>query len=686
MCGIFSLFNILSHLKDIQHRNLLKNHSRSESGVGSDSGSCSGSISNPECQYDYTLKEIIRKFEIEIDDFFMRGIGRGPEFSVLKSYIAEMNSLLGFHRLAINGLDDGSNQPIYHNGKILICNGEIYNYKEIYAMLDIEPSTNSDCEAILHLYEKFGIEKTLRHLDGVFAFVLIDCNIMSDDVGDGVGGGAGAGVGGNSGFNNPVSYMNALQKNIKMFVARDPYGVRPLYKFSLPDYGNYENIFGFTSEMKMILNEGIYNTIGASVFKIYDVLFPRQDIHIEQFQPGTYSTFFLGNSASQHTEHLYWKPIQENTPYCNVEMLHGNVSIEKEDIACSLIRESLENAVLKRVTTTDRPVACLLSGGLDSSLITALVHKYYKHKNKGNGKDVVLETYSIGMEGSEDLKYARKVADYLGTKHTEVVLTENDFLNAIPEVIYAIESYDTTTVRASVGNYLISKYISQHSEAKVIFNGDGSDEVCGGYMYFHCAPSSYEFDDECKRLLKDICYFDVLRSDRSISSNGLEPRTPFLDKSFVQAYLSISKELRYTTHMHKCEKYLLRKAFSGMKLLPQEVLWRTKEAFSDGVSKQTRSWYQIIQEHVETMPAGGVGACIDEDPYDCENRFVYRFNTPQTKEQTYYRNLFHHFFGAFCGNVIPYFWMPRFVEGAVDASARTLAIYNKKKTENDCES
>ena len=188
----------------------------------------------------------------------------------------------------------------------------------------------------------------------------------------------------------------------------------------------------------------------------------------------------------------------------------------------------LNAAVMKRVVgTSDRPIACLLSGGLDSSLTTALVNKYYKSVG---GE---LETYSIGMEGSEDLRHARIVAKHLGTKHTEIIMTPEQFFEAIPDVIRDIESYDTTSVRASVGNYLIGKYIAEHSKAKVILNGDGSDELTGGYIYMLKAPDSIEFDRECRRLLSDIYLFDVLRSDKSMSCHGLEPRTPFLDKYFV---------------------------------------------------------------------------------------------------------------------------------------------------------
>ena len=279
-----------------------------------------------------------------------------------------------------------------------------------------------------------------------------------------------------------------------------------------------------------------------------------------------------------------------------------------------------------------------------------------------------LETYSIGLAGSVDLKYAKIVADYLGTKHTEIVLTEADFLNAIPEVIEKIESYDTTSVRASIGNYLLGKYIRENSKAKVIFNGDGSDELTGGYLYFHKAPTSVEFDLECRRLLDDIHLYDVLRSDKCISTHGLEPRTPFLDREWVQTYLSIPAEIRFHAGNEQCEKHLLRASFSnytdilGRPLLPNEVLWRTKEAFSDGVSKTTRSLYEIIQEHISN--------------HFVSSEKIYEHLSPNTLEQEYYREIFEEKYTGL-GRIVPYFWMPRFIEGATAASARTLDIYKK---------
>ena len=252
---------------------------------------------------------------------------------------------------------------------------------------------------------------------------------------------------------------------------------------------------------------------------------------------------------------------------------------------------------------------------------------------------------------------------------TSFELEESEFLEAIDEVIYNIESYDTTTVRASVGNWLISKKIKENSDAKVVFNGDGSDELTGGYLYFYKAGNNIAFDKECRRLLSDIHYFDVLRSDRSISSHGLEARTPFLDRGFIQSYLSIPSNIRFHVENNKCEKYLLRKAFDGYNLLPNEVLWRTKEAFSDGVSKQNISWYEIIQEYVSKFYLKELKEMksLDYEKYK-------EHNMPTTLEQFYYREIFEKYYPN-QEKSIPYFWMPKFVN-ASDASARTLDIYN----------
>ena len=530
----------------------------------------------------------------EIEDNFKKGWKRGPEHSVLTYDYDKI--ALGFHRLAINGLNIESNQPIIHNNIVLICNGEIYNYLSLYKSIGVVPNTESDCEVIIHLYLKYGIEQTLIMLDGVFAFVLID---------------------------------NA---NEKIYIARDPLGIRPLYKMK----NSY--LYGFASELKTL--EYFYNKNANNRW-------------IEQFEPGTYSIYGKENTI--------WSPILEHQKYF---LFPVPSTLPKGQGMISNIGDLLKHAVEKRCSTTERPVACLLSGGLDSSLIASIVANYFVHfKNKQ------IETYSIGLENSEDIKYAKKVADYIKSKHTEIIITEKEMFEAIPEVIEAIESYDTTTVRASIGNYLLGKYISKHSEAKVIFNGDGSDELFGGYLYMNKCKDDVEFDKETRRLLKDIHMYDVLRSDKSISSNGLEPRTPFLDRTFVSYILSLPPNVRnHNNYENGMEKRLLRHAFNinmltnkdELQFLPNEILYRRKEAFSDGVSSKGRSLYVILQEYIAE--------------YYNKKENTNEYQPTIELERRYYKELFDKFFPN-CEHILPYFWMPRYTN-AKDPSARTLDIYN----------
>jgi asparagine synthase (glutamine-hydrolysing) len=396
--------------------------------------------------------------------------------------------------------------------------------------------------------------------------------------------------------------------NGQIFAARDPFGVRPLYM----------------------------NEISQS-FTLSSDLFPMRflpRVNITHFPPGHYAVFLKN----------FWGYSKILTRY------H---SITNRDTSELDVYNALCNAIYKRVMNTERPVACLLSGGLDSSIVAALAANYCNR----NGK--ILETYSIGLPGSEDLKYSSKVAEHIGSKHTQILCSEEEFLQSIPQVIKDIESYDTTTVRASVGNWNVGKYIKEHSSAKVILNGDGADELMGGYMYFAACPDVQEFDRECRRLLENIHQFDVLRSDKSIASHGLEPRTPYLDPDFVDAYLSLPVETRFHPMHGKIEKYVIRDIVNKYNphLLPLDILYRRKEAFSDGVSSLQRSWYQMIQESVPPL-----------DPL-----VPYSHNPPTTGEQQYYRSLFKVYYKD-CDLLIPYFWMPRYVQ-ATDASARTLSQY-----------
>ncbi len=221
-----------------------------------------------------------------------------------------------------------------------------------------------------------------------------------------------------------------------------------------------------------------------------------------------------------------------------------------------------------------------------------------------------VQTFSIGMEGSTDVEAARLMAKHLDTEHHEVAFTPQEGIGALREVIYTLESYDISTIRASVAMYLVSKYIKENTDTTVIFSGEGSDELCQGYIYFHKAPTAQQAHDESRRLLDDLHLYDVLRSDRSTAAHGLELRVPFLDKHFTSYYLSLPPEKRQP--QQGVEKYLLRNAFSETGLLPSEILWRPKEAFSDGVSSKEKSWYSLVQDFVETE----VGAEVVH-VYDC---------------------------------------------------------------------
>jgi asparagine synthase (glutamine-hydrolysing) len=303
---------------------------------------------------------------------------------------------------------------------------------------------------------------------------------------------------------------------------------------------------------------------------------------------------------------------------------------------------------------TERPVAALLSGGLDSSLIAALVQRELVALGKP-----ALETFTVGFENSPDVLHARQVATHIGSKHTEIIVTPDQFFEVIPQVIHDIESYDITSVRASVGNWFVSREIRRQSDAKVVFNGDGADELFGSYLYFFRSPDDESYEAEVSRLLTDIHKYDVLRSDRCISSHGLEPRTPFLDKQFVSLVRSVPTELLRPRKGVKCEKWILRKAFEPFGLLPDSVLWRQKEAFSDGVSGTAKSWYQEIQERI---PESGP-------------KQTFWYLTPQTEEAYYYRSIFHQHYGMEGEKVLSYFWMPKWSGETKDPSARTLSLY-----------
>jgi asparagine synthase (glutamine-hydrolysing) len=527
--------------------------------------------------------------------------GRGPEGGRI---LEGPGFQLGFTRLAINGLNDSGMQPMQGDGLAWMCNGEIYNYKELAEKYSLV-AEGSDCSVLGPLFKKLGMQTDARtffqSLDGVFATVIID---------------------GSSGI---------------AYVARDPYGVRPLFiGYALG--GPVQN-----SERMCIRDGDVLKPVNRIVFASELKALDLKDCSIvEVFPPGHYAAYDLKTLVRIGFEPYHTIPWLKNPSYTNMEL------------ASNALKCALEEAVHKRMMT-ERPVAALLSGGLDSSLIAALVQK----ELLAAGKEP-LKTFSIGFKGSEDLRCARLVADYIHSDHTEIVMTPAEFFSAVPDVIKSIESFDITTVRASVGNWLVSREIALRTDCKVVFNGDGSDEVLGGYKYFYGAPSDDAFESETSRLLQDIHMFDVLRSDRSISSHGLEPRTPFLDKQFVGVAKSISTYLR-RPRADYMEKMILRLAFDDG-LLPKEVLYRKKEAFSDGVSGTEKSWYEECKERAEGIVGNGWQKKAEE----------FKYLTPTTAEAYYYRNLFNQYYGSAEG-CIPYFWMPKWSK-ATDPSARTLTF------------
>lgn len=479
---------------------------------------------------------------------------RGPDNSY--SYIFKKH-FFGFHRLALQDISDRGNQPFIIDNVILICNGEIYNNKELKKEFQIETLSNSDCEVILHLYKKIGIKETIKRLSGYFAFILYD-----------------------------------IEKDF-YYCGRDPFGVRSLY------YGkkktNKEYIF--CSEIK-----GLYNSCIPETIKIF---------------PSGY--YFNGKEFINYYNFL-------DSSFDNI--LTKN---KTEIFIYNNLYNLLYSSVKKRLNM-EREFGVLLSGGLDSSLIASLVSKIW-------GKPI--RTFSIGLKDSPDLYYARKVAEFIGSEHTEVEIKEKTMIESIEKVIYQIESWDITTIRASIPMYLLSEYISKNTDIKVIFSGEGSDEVAGGYLYFHKSPSEVEFHKECCRLVKDLYYFDCLRSDKTTSGNGLEVRCPFLDKEFIEYYLSIPIHYRRPVE-GRIEKWLLRTICSDKDLLPDEILWRKKEAFSDGVSNEKKSWYKIIQEYLGDK-----------------------------SEKDYYKDIFKKKFNG-VDSILPYYWMPKWIDGVLDPSARCL--------------
>ena len=478
---------------------------------------------------------------------------RGPDWSGVYS---NHNAVLAHERLAIVDPTSGKQPIISEDGcKVIAVNGEIYNHiqlKEKYTK-DYNFKTESDCEVILALYEKKGIN-FLNDLNGIFAFALYD---SSDD---------------------------------KYIIARDHIGIIPLYMG-----WDKENIFYVSSELKSL--EGVCN-------------------RIELFPPGHY----LDSKTDKLTK--WYDP-----KWTSYESVKNSKTIVKE------IHDSLSAAV-KRQLMSDVPYGVLLSGGLDSSITSALAKKFASKRIESNDKQDAwwpqLHSFSVGLKGAPDLKAAKIVADHIGTVHHEINFTIQEGIDAIRDVIYHLETYDVTTVRASTPMYLMARAIKSLG-IKMVLSGEGADELFGGYLYFHKAPNSKEFHEETVRKLDKLHQYDCLRANKSLAAWGIEGRVPFLDKQFIDVAMGINPEDKMIKN-GRIEKWVLREAFKDY--LPESVLWRQKEQFSDGVGY---SWIDSLKELVENEVS-------DSDFKKSAN--VFPINPPQNKEEFYYRTIFNGHFSS----------------------------------------
>ena len=501
---------------------------------------------------------------------FAKTKSRGPD----DTRVAEAGSgILGFHRLAIMGLNENGMQPFEFDDAFAVINGEIYGFQKLKNQLIKKGyvfKSDSDCEILLPLYREYGTD-LFSMLDAEFACVIYDA------------------------------------KTDEYIAARDPIGIRPLY------YGyDKDGTIVFASEPKNLV--GITEKI---------IPFP--------------------------TGHYY----KDGTFYCyNAIAERQRYSDDDIETVCKNIREKLIAGVKKRLVS-DAKVGFLLSGGLDSSLVCAIAQRVNK---------TPIKTFAIGMvDDAIDLKYARQVADYIGSDHTEFYMTKEEILSSLEEVIYILGTFDITTIRASMGMYLLCKKIHENSDIRVLLTGEISDELFG-YKYTDFAPSPEEFQKESEKRISELHMYDVLRADRCISVNSLEARVPFGDLDFVKYVLSVNPELKINTYNKG--KYLLRKAFEGG-YLPHDILYREKAAFSDAVG---HSMVDYLKEYAESL--------YSDEEFE-KKRTKYTHAAPFTKESLLYREIFEKYYPG-QGEMIKDFWMPnKSWKGCEvnDPSARVLSNY-----------
>ncbi len=381
----------------------------------------------------------------------------------------------------------------------------------------------------------------------------------------------------------------------KYFVARDHIGIRPLFI----NKNRQTNTIEYGSEIKyfdnLSLNDNIY-----------------------QFPKGTYYD-------SESDKYTKFNIIKSNY----FDRYIDNVTDEK-------VKNSFINAIKKRIDNTEKDYGCLLSGGLDSSIVSAISSKLLKDNCK-------LKTFTIGTKDSPDLLAAREVAKYIDSEHHEYDFNFEKAFERLEELIFTIESYDNTTIMASMPNYLLAENIKKNTDVKVLLSGEGSDELMGGYKYFKNYNDNNLLIEETDKLCNYLSYFDVLRSDRVISNNGLECRVPFLDIDFVNNIRSIPKSKFMSNN--QLEKKYFRDLFKDDNYLPKEILYRGKEAFSDSVSHKSETWYGFINKKVNEKMS---------DEYYNKNKNNY-FPKPINKESLYFREIFNTIYPS-KPDIIPYYW------------------------------
>ena len=515
---------------------------------------------------------------------------RGPDWSGI---YCGGSAILAHERLTIVDPESGG-QPLFSPDRkqVLAVNGEIYNHQEIrrrYAGR-YEFQTGSDCEVILALYREWKKvnELTSKQVDelGEEGNNSSTCPLVNSST---------IKEGNNSSTRQLVNLSTFFEQLSGIFafalydeekdaflIARDPIGVIPLY-------------IGYDSDGTIYV---------ASELKALE----GQCERYEPFLPGHY---------------LWSEELRIKRYYCRDWFEYA--AVKDNPASAEAIRESLTAAV-KRQLMSDVPYGVLLSGGLDSSVISALAEKFSEHRIEDNSQTRAywprLHSFAVGLKGAPDLAKAKLVADHIGTVHHEINYTIQEGLDAIRDVIYYIETYDVTTVRASTPMYLLARVIKSMG-IKMVLSGEGADEVFGGYLYFHKAPNAKAFHEETVRKLSKLHYYDCLRANKSLSAWGVEGRVPFLDKEFLDVAMRTNPEAK---RPRKIEKYILREAFADM--LPEEIAWRQKEQFSDGVGY---SW-------IDTLKKITSEAVTDEQMAHAAERFP--INPPLNKEEYYYRSIF----------------------------------------------